>query len=339
MRKVLIFLFLFFNLCLVSAKPTLYTPEIITVTIGSVELPISLFNDGEERMFRASFHSQNNFAQLVREEVLFAEDSYGSFNLKINSELFEAGVYFGEVWIYFSDSPDPDFVVPVILAKESRLPREYDVSINLDEDLGISYLSDELNLNPSIDVYKLDYNPVKHNDVLFGFGAYTMQGTKLDYSEEIVSVSSRSSFKKFFNLGKDYPKEVLLVASVEHKGGIWLDVLQVSLKQDERIYFSPENKSSNYWIYLGIFTFLIASIIALSYFWNHRVVVQANDWRQRLESIKKYQFSDSAKALRKLSLQRDILQRAYSSRFISKSSYLTGLSEISKMSEDLKKRL
>ena len=80
-------------------------------------------------------------------------------------------------------------------------------------------------------------------------------------------------------------------------------------------------------------------MIALSYYWNHRVMSQAKDWEAQVNHIKKTQFSDSARALRRLKSQRDVLVRAYSNHYITKESYRKGIAEIDKLTTSLKKRL
>jgi hypothetical protein len=336
----LIFILLFIILpSFSSAELILHTPEIITVSSSDTRIPISIFNPDSSNAFTSVFRSSSGieFASVINDNVFIDENSYGSFDVSIDADSVEPGVYFGEVSIYSSKSLTPIFSVPVIFGKESDLPRAFDVSIEFNEDLGISYINDELTLDSEIHVYKLDYNPTTLNNVVLDFYVYDLQGDLIDTSQDTVSVSTRSSFTKFTNLGSISPSEVVLVALVRSQGKTWLDVYQVPVKSD--LYLSPPEDRTNYWLYLGIFSFLIASIIILSYFWNHKVAVQADEWKSELKEIKKYRLSDSNKALKKLNSQKEILQRAYSSHFISKSSYLEGMSSINKMMEDFEKRL
>ncbi len=338
MRKFFLFLFFIFFISFTSAEIVLHTPQIITVTSSDTELPVSFFNDGKEDTFNAVFVSKSDkiFASIETKDIVVSKDEYGAFNLKIDADSVEPGVYFGEIIISSSDNKLKK-IVPVIVGIESDLPRAFDVSIELDEDLGISYVEGELKVITDVSAYKLDYNPTTLNKVVLSYYVYDLNGKELDYSEEIVSISTRSSFTKVTNLGDIYPSEVVFVALVRSQGKVWLDILQTPSSSND-IYLSPEYPNSNYWIYLTIFSFLIASIIVMSYFWNHRNMVQANEWQSKLQEIKKYQFSDSSKALRKLASQKEVLQRAYSSKFITKQSYLEGISSINKMSENLKKK-
>lgn len=335
---------LFFGLIVVltlgfaSAEPILHTPQIIAVSSSQTTIPISFFNDGESQVFNAIFVSDNGFAHLQDYSISVDENSYGSFSLVIGDSELEPGLYFGKVVI--SDSSGILFNIPVVYGEESDLPKKFDVSIEFDELLDSNYLAGEITLSPNINVYKLDYNPSTSNNVVLEFRVYDLNGNLIDYSEDTLSVSTQSSFEQFSNLGESPPSSVILVALVKNSGLTWLDIAEVQLS-GQQVMLSPsiEKKDYSSWIYFGVFVFLLFSMIVLSYFWNHRVMNQAHDWRSRVNYIKKTQFTDGAKAMRKLKYQKDVLERAYASHYITKESYIEGISTIEKLSSQLKKRL
>ncbi len=340
MTKLLIILgFSMLILGFASAEPILHTPQIITVSSSQSIVPISFFNDGLTQQFNVAFVSDNGFAYLEEYSISVDENSYGSFSLVIGNSGIEPGLYFGKAII--SDSSGVIFNIPVIYGKESDLPRRFDVSIEFDESLDSDYISDELVISPNVKLYKLDYNPSTSNNIALEFIVYDLNGEVIDSSEEVLAVSTQSSFEHFSNLGVNPPEGIVLAAIVKNSGLTWLDVSQVQLPVNSQIFFSPpvKQKNSSSLIYLSVFSFLLVSIILLSYFWNHRVMSQANDWRSRVNYIKKIQFSDSAKAMRKLKYQKDVLQRAYESHYITKESYNEGILAIESLSSKLKKRL
>ena len=337
-NKNLYLLFFVFLIYSVSAQPVLHTPEVITVSSGKSVIPISFFNDGPAREFNGAFVSNSEFGYLQEYSVNVDKESYGSISIVLGDSDIAPGIYFGHVLI--SDESGLLFNVPVVYARESPLPQKFDTSISFNEVSDTNFNSGELTISPNIDIYKLDFNPSTSNNLAFYFEVYDLQGNILDSSEKSLSVSSRTSFKQFSNLGNDYPEEVILFAKVTHNGLTWLDVASVKLPKSE-IALSPIDEKRDYssWLYTGIFIFLLASMIVLSYFWNHRAMKQAGDWRSRVNYIKKTQFTDTAKAMRNLKYQKDVLERAYASHYITKESYLDGLSTIEKLSEQLKKRL
>ncbi|MGV8142007.1 MAG: hypothetical protein ACP5NS_00025 [Candidatus Pacearchaeota archaeon] len=340
MSKLINFLLLIlFFIGFVSAEATLHTPQIITVSSSEATIPISFFNDGLSQNFNAAFVSDNGFARLEDYSIYVEEESYGSFSIIIGENALEPGLYFGKVII--SDTSGAIFNIPVIYGKESDLPRKFDVSIEFDESLDSNYISDELVISPNIKVYKLDYNPSTSNNLNLIFIVYDLDGNVIDSTEDVLAVSTQSSFEYFSNLGTSPPNTVVLAAVAKNSGLTWLDVSQVQLPISPQIFFSPpvEKKEYSSWMYLGIFALLVISMILLSYFWNARVMNTANDWRSRVNYIKKTQFSDSAKAMRKLKDQKEVLERAYASHYITRESYNQGISTIENLSKQLNKRL
>ena len=77
----------------------------------------------------------------------------------------------------------------------------------------------------------------------------------------------------------------------------------------------------------------------LSSYWNKRVVSQAADWKKRVLEIKRIKFSDTAKEIRKLEHQKNLLERAYEKGNIKKISYEEGKKHINELIRKLKKRL
>src|SRR3989344_5561604 len=322
MRKLILFLSLVFaSLTFVFAQSTLETPQVTTITTidTSVMESVNFFNDGDGAVFTASLKESSSVVSLDSTSVFVEENSYGTFSLRINTASTLPSVYFNSLRIYRAGAA------------------LYDVIIDL-QPYDIDYIAGELVLSPSLNVYRLNYDSPLTGVVLKLF-VYTIDGNLLDFSEENLAVSGTASFERFINLGSTPPEEILLVAAAESAGRTGFDIAQLNTVTGA-ILFSPplEKKDYSTWIYLGAFVLLLGFVIAMSYFWNRRSMNQAKEWRLQLNYIKKTQFGDSARALRKLQLQRDILFRAYNNKYISKDSYQKGILEIDKLMGNIRKR-
>ena len=231
------------------------------------------------------------------------------------------------------------FEVPIVIVVEDKaFNLNHDVIINFQQ-YDISTIASEMDLSPGLEVHKLDYdNPI--NSLVLRLFVYTLDGTLLQSSEETVSVPRAAVFERFINLGSSPPDEIFIVASTESNGRTGFDVAQLNTMTGE-ILLSPavEKRDYSFWIYVAVFVLLIGAIIGLNYYWNHRVMTQAKNWESQLANIKKTNFGNSARALRKLSMQRNVLERAYAHRYISRESYSKGIIEIDKLAVNLKKRL
>ncbi|MEK6908798.1 MAG: hypothetical protein AABX23_01965 [Nanoarchaeota archaeon] len=334
--KTLFLFFIFFALSFVSSLETPHTVEIITAR-GSAVFPVSFFNSGESGSYTANLRDNSPAVKLETAFVEVAQEEFGSFNLIVDNGALEKGVYFDTLII----SKESEIVqnIPVVIGLESRSSEMvYDVSIDFDANSDISVISGETILSPIIDVYKLNYNNPGSNGIALAFSIYSLEGDLLSYSEEVVSVSRQASFEHFFNLGTNGHDEVLMVASAKSGNSFGLDLYQISLSNN-LLLSPPETNKYSFRIYMSIFIFLLSFIMLISYLWYNRSVRQTKNWRSEIEYIKKTQFSDAAKGLRKLEAQKDVLHRAYSSRYISKNSFDSAISEIDKLSNQLKKRL
>lgn len=334
MKKLILFVFL--CIALVSAQEVPHTVEIITARDGAV-FPISFFNSGQAGTYSAALEGNSPAVRVDVPSINVASEEFGSFNLIIGNEEISRGVYFDKLVI--SNGFEIVQEIPIVVGLESKISEiKYDVSIDFDSSSDISIISGETVLSPDINIYKLDYNSPGSNAVAIAFSVYSLDGELLSHSEEVVSVSRQASFEHFFNLGLNEYGEVLIVVSAKRENSYGLDMYQISLSNN--ILFSPaeeSNFSSN--LYIGIFIFLISSIMLISYLWYNRSINQANNWKSELEYVKKTQFSDAAKSIRKLEAQKDVLNRAYSSKYISKSSFDSAISEINTLMGQLKKRL
>lgn len=329
-------IFFVFILCLffVSAQETPHTVEVITAR-GSAVFPISFFNSGTAGTYSASLKDNSPAINVDTPHINVANEEFGSFNLIIGNDELPRGVYFDTLVI--SKGSEVIQEIPIIVGLESRSSEiEYDVSIDFDANSDIADISGDTILSLAVNIYKLNYNNPGSNAVALTFSVYSVDGELITSTEEVVSVSRQASFEHFFNLGLNEYEEVLIFVSARSGGSFGLDLSQVSL--DNSLLFSPPEDSSPR-IYIGIFLFLISAIALISYLWYNRSVDQANDWQSEINRIKKTKFGSSAKKLRRLSAQRDVLQRAYSSKYISKASYDNAISEIDSLSDRLKKRL
>ncbi len=332
------FIILILLLPISFAKVDLETPQITTFTTvdSKVIENLNFFNDGSAKYFTATLQNKESIISIISSPIFVEENSYGSFSLNIDTSGVAPGIYFNKISIFGDELL---FDVPVISVIEDKsFDQNHDVIIDI-QSHDISDISGEMLLSPGFKVHKLDYD-TRINNLLFNVFVYSINGDLIYSSEESIHVSRTTEFERFINLGLNVPEEVIIVGKTESNGFVGYDIAQLNTRTGE-ILLSPiiNEKDYSYWIYLGIFTFLIASIIVLSYFWNHRVITQAREWKTKLDDIKKYQFSDSGKAIRKLASQKEVLQRAHSMHFISNSSYIQGISEIEKMSSNLRKRL
>lgn len=338
MKKIILLFVLIFFAFYVSAEvlQTPHTVEVITAR-GEAVFPVSFFNSEDAQTYSAVLEGNSPAIQLATSSVYVEKEEFGSFNLIIGNKDLPKGVYFDNLIISKDDELFQN--IPIIIGIESRSSQiEYDVSIEFDPSSDISIISGETIVSPNINIYKLNYNNAGSNVVALTFEVYSIYGELLSSSEEVVSVSTQASFEHFFNLGASPLNEVLLVASAK-KGDSWgLDVSQVSLSNKPLL--SPvDGRDYSSKIYIIVFIFLLCSIILVSYLWYNRSNEQAKNWKGRLNYIKKTEFSDARKGLRKLKDQKDVLLRAYTNHYISKSSFDSATREITRLSSQLKKRL
>ncbi|MEK6915133.1 MAG: hypothetical protein AABW89_01165 [Nanoarchaeota archaeon] len=343
MKKLVLFLIVV-NLAIVSAEieQTPYTPEIITA-IDPTVIPVSFFNEGKEAQYKAVIKEESSLVKLEYSSINVKENEFGSFNLLIGENNPEEGIYFNSMSIYKDEELFQK--IPIIIAIESKKPY-YDLSIKLDQSSDVSFIgtSSEVIISPTITVYKLNYNIRTPSSTALRFFVYSLEGKLLYSSEEVISVSRQSSFEILANIGADYPEEVIVyVEALSNPSGseqtLGLDLYQLSL--EDKLLLSPPLEINDYSskIYFGIFLFLLCSIILISYLWHNKSVEQAKGWKSRLNEIKNTNFGEAAKSLRKLKDQKDTLERAYSNHYISKNSFDTAMKEISKLANQLKKRL
>lgn len=333
-----VFILLILCLLFVSAQETPDTVEIMTVTVrgGTYLSPISFFNSGTAGTYIATLEKNSPAVRLDQNTINVGSEDFGSFNLIIGNDNIARGVYFDNLII--SKGSEIIQEIPILIGLESRSSEiGYDVSIDFDANSDISITSGETVLSPIVNVYKLNYNNPGSNGVALTFSIYSLDGDLLISSDEVVSVSRQASFEHFFNLGLTDYEEVLMVVSARSGESYGIDMYQASLSNS--LLFSPPVDNFTPRIYTGIFIFLISSIMLVSYLWYNRSMNQAKDWKSELEYVKKTQFSDAAKGLRKLEAQKNVLERAYSSKYISKNSYDSAIDEINKLSASLKKRL
>ncbi|MBS3083904.1 hypothetical protein J4423_03805 [Candidatus Pacearchaeota archaeon] len=336
MNKLMLFAFLFFVFISVSVyAENSDTIEKIIIVSGETKVPINFFNDGEASLYTAVLTKSSSVVSLMDSSVYINKGEFGSFNLVIGKDNLENGVYFDSLIV----SNDKGIVreIPIIIGIKSKV-LDYDVSVEFDSFSDISS-SDEGTVSPNLKVYKLNYNTPPTDSVVLGFEVYSLDGKLLDSSEEVISVSRQAEFERSFNTNSEYPSEVLIVAYVKSGKSYGLDVYQTSLSSRDIVNPPAKLTDYSYYIYLGVFIFLLSLVILVSYLWYNRYNNQAKDWKSRLNYIQKTQFTDVARGLRKLQIQKDAVERAYSNHFISRKSFNSAIAEISRLSKELKKRL
>ena len=328
------------SLVFVSGQPTLETPQVTTITTvdTSIMESVNFFNDGSESVFTASLREPSTVISVDSTSVFAEENSYGTFYLRVNTENTLPSIYFNSLRIYRNGAILFDDIPIVIVAEDKAFNVNHDVIIDL-QNYDISTVAGEMVLSPSLNVYRLNYDSPLTGVALKLF-VYTIDGELIDFSEENLAVSGTASFERFINLGSSPPDEVIIAASAESAARVGYDIVQFNTITGE-ISLSPllEKKDYSTWIYIAVFVLLLGFVFIMSYFWNRRSMNQAKEWRSQVDYIKKTQFSDSAKALRKLQLQKDVLVRAYNNHFISKDSYQKGIGEVDKLTASIKKRL
>ncbi|MEK6847109.1 MAG: hypothetical protein AABY16_02995 [Nanoarchaeota archaeon] len=341
MKKLILFFALIIaNLIFVFAQPTLETPQVTTITTVDTSLieSVNFFNDGSEAVFTASLGEPSSVISLDSSSVFVEENSYGTFSLHINTENTLPSIYFNSLKIYRNGAILFDEILIIAVTEDKAFNVNHDVIIDL-QPHDIDYISGELVLSPSLNVYRLNYDSPL-TGVALRLSVYTIDGELLDFSEENLAVSGTASFERFINLGNNPPEEVIIVAATESAGRTGFDIAHFNTVTGV-ISFSPplEKKDYSTWIYFGVFILLIGFVLIMSYFWSRRTMKQAKEWRSQVNYIKKTQFTDSARALRKLQLQRDVILRAYNNHYISRDSYQKGIFEIDKLMTSIKKRL
>jgi len=334
--KVLIFGLIFVLVfSFASAVETPHTPEVITAR-GMTTVPVSFFNSDSAQTYTAVLEKNSPAVGLEGNSIYVNDQEFGSFNVIIGENDLEKGVYFDNLII--SNSEGVFQTIPLIIGSESRISQiEYDVSIDFDPNSDIDLIAGEFVLSPTINVYKLNFNNPNSNGVSLKFSVYSIDGDILYESQEAASISRQVSFERFFNLGSNPPEEVLIVVEAERANSLGLDLYQVSI--NSLMLSPPSGKDYPTIIYISVFVFLLSSIILVSYLWYSHSANQAKDWMGQIDHLKKIKFSSAAKGLRKLSAQKSVLERAYSSHYITKNSFDSAITELDKLSAKLKKRL
>ena len=337
MKKLfLLFVFLFFCLFFVKAVDTPYTPEVITAR-GPTILPVNFFNSGEGQTYTSVLEKKSLATRLEKNSIYVGGGEVGSFNLLIGELDIKKGIYFDNLIISNKNGVFQE--IPVIVGFESKSSEiEYDVSINFNPNSDITVISGETILSPNINLYKLNFNNRNSNEVNLNFVVYSLDGKIISESQEKVSVSRQASFEHFFNLGLNNYNEVLIFVSAENGDSLGLDLYQVSISNSP--FLSPPSTNDySSMVYISVFIFLLSFVILISYLWYNHSLKQAKNWKGQVDELKNIKFSDSAKGLRRIQAQKDVLKRAYLFKYISKSSFDSAMRELDTLSNQIKKRL
>ena len=335
MKILFLTLVMLLTILIVSAE-TPYTVEVITAR-GYTKAPINFFNSDGAQTFTGVLERNSPAVRIETNSIYVGENEFGSFNLIIGEFELDRGVYFDRLKI--SNNKGIFQEIPIIVGLESKSSQiEYDVSFDFDSKTDVSVISGETILSPAVNIYKLNYNNPSQNSVALILYVYSVDGELLSKEEEVVSVSRQASFEHFFNLGENPLNEVLLVASVTQGQSVGLDLEQVSVSSGF-LFSPPSGRDYSSTIYMAVFAFLLSSIVLISYLWYNHSLSQAKDWKSQIDDLRKMKFSDATKGLRRLQAQKNVLERAYGARYISKKSFDSAIFEINKMSDKLKKRL
>lgn len=282
------------SLTLVSGQvdKTPYTPEIIITTGSSIiPIPISFFNYYNDGTYTAVLEKNSPALSLESSSVYVSKDNFGFFNLIVGDETLKKGIYFDNLLISNEDKLFQK--IPIILGMESKNP-DYDLSISFDQasDVFSTQYTNEVVISPTVKVYKLNYDELVNDDATLGFFVYDLEGNLLHSSERIVSISTQTSFEIIANIEEDNSEVILYASIISDRGGVdfsshGLDLLQISLGDDLLFSLPIELKEYSSKIYIGLFLFLLSSIVLVVYLWYVRHEEETEELKKEINDMRK----------------------------------------------------
>ena len=119
-----------------------------------------------------------------------------------------------------------------------------------------------------------------------------MEGNLLHSSERIVSISTQTSFEIIANLKEDNSEVILYASIISDRVGVdfssyGLDLLQISLGDNLLFSLPIELKEYSSKIYIGLFLFLLSSIVLVVYLWYVRQEEETEELKKEINDMRK----------------------------------------------------
>lgn len=336
MKKSILFLFLFFLIGLVQAESILSdvqfeSSSIIKVSIKEGEVinqPIVFFNSGQSRKFNFNRIDNFGFFEVGEKELIVEKDNFASVDVFLGNSNLKKGIYFGKIDIIESDD---FFSIPVLLIVNSKA-KLFGSSIRISQNSLV--VSDSLNT----DITFFNLKSILPS-AFIEYKIVDLEGNIILEQSEILEIKREVTISKEFKIPDNAEEGAkYLIVSIKQGDSFYLSSETFDISKKSRTQPIVEKDFSSL-ISLGVVVFLLFSVIVISYFWNRRILIEAKDWRKQINKVKKTKFGDSAKYLRKLIHQKNILERAYGLKYISKKSYVEGTKEINLLIKKTKKKL
>lgn len=291
---------------------------------------VSIFNSGETREFTASKVHGGEFYQISNPNLLVDENSYGSFDLVLGNSSLSPEVYVDELSI---SAGNVEKMIPVVLEVETFGNLLFDSAIEIVKG---SPIVPGGNFTAKVKIYNLG---ALQDAVLAKYEILNLNGSVAFQQEETLSVVNPIEITKSFTLPENMLEGTYVFAvSTTQDGSKASSVELFSLNSG--VLLSPIIKTDvSKKIGFFIILFLMVSVIILSYYWNKRVLNQGKEWRTKVNEIKSVKFGDAARSIRRLGYQKDLLEKAYGSHYVTRESYEEGKREINSLLNKLKKRL
>ena len=273
-------------------------------------------------------------------EMIFISDS--DFEVKAKSEK--------TIFLTFVATEDvfPDVYTAKIKIKtqysEKELPVIYevrtkkalfDVSLNIPARYKFLKPGDDLFFQVTL----LNLGEIGKVDVNLEYDIKDFNGNIINSFEETVAVETQASFSKTVNLPDNIPLGDY-VAAIRAKYG-----LTVSTASDLFSIGKESEKLVKYTTLGGLFVVIIILIIIVYELRNMRLKRVVASQNRQLSKVSRrlsgnnVDRNDAFVEIRKLNLEKELLQRAYNKGFIKKNSYDIGIRRIEQLIRQLKKRL
>jgi len=289
----------------------------------SVNQTITLVNTGNSKTFIINGVSKYPF--FYTDELLLDinKGESASFTVVLGSSELKKGIYAGYINL---STERGNNIIPVILEVESR-ELLFDALVEIDP---TSIVSGSNEVSFDVSLYNLGF-PTKN--AIFNYSILSLNGETLSSEQETVDIERQVRLTKNLILNTNRSDDYVLAVYVQQGASVGTSAVLFSYPRH------IEKKNFSFVIAAFIIIVLLIFFLIINYLWKAKAIRDAKNWSSKISEINKIKFSDNAKKIRRLQYQLNVLERAYSSHYVTKESYMEGKRQITSLIAKLKKRL
>jgi hypothetical protein len=325
-------LFIFFSVAIASADDFGVDPPFIrgTITIQkNLSYPLKIYNLGEEKEIGINVKKTQDFIVIDKEKINLAEGGRGVVNVVLYKDNVEEGISVGSIEV--SDKREI-IKIPVLLGVETPLS-DFDLSLSFPE---TEEVSEENMLNTLVNVYNLRSD---EKDVELTYEIFDLEGNSLYIEKRPISVERQYQLQNNISVKALREGNYILAASVAGKDSTGVSALLFNVPSIRKDAFISDTSNLFYILSLSTIFLLVLAFVGINNYWNRRLVRVTEGWKKRVEEIKKIRTGGYERKVRKLKYQKYLLRKAYSKKFIKRSTYRSGTKKIDDILNKIHKKV